>query len=379
MKLTNFVFAILLATPAVAAQDPTWLEWNASSGNLPEDDLPPWEKVNSGNGTTSFNTGSTAVVIETFSTGDNLWYEQSGSDELNMPDTLIIEFRLKIVSEHASSSTDCDGSRRAADITVVLDDDYGIGLAFGINPTSGFINFYKEVSNHCCNQGDDTRTVPTDVFQDYQLVIDTVGHTAELFVWDDAPSGGGVAGYYLELTDDLYDTCNGGTKPWIRWGAATNRAYGNSEWEYFAHNAWVGPIGTTYCDAIDNSTGETGKIQAYGNLTVSEDTLTIKSWELPLNQTGYYLASEDTQSTVITGSGRLCVDRPYARYNSAPLNSGMTGTVEMDVDMSAIPFDPVQPILAGETWHFQYWHRDTTGGPHPAANFTEAVTIVFDS
>jgi hypothetical protein len=33
-------------------------------------------------------------------------------------------------------------------------------------------------------------------------------------------------------------------------------------------------------------------------------------------------------------------------------------------------------IVAGETWHFQYWHRDAVGGV-AGANFSRGLSLSF--
>jgi hypothetical protein len=37
-----------------------------------------------------------------------------------------------------------------------------------------------------------------------------------------------------------------------------------------------------------------------------------------------------------------------------------------------------QPILAGQTWNFQAWHRDAAAGPDGNNNFTDAVQVTFE-
>jgi hypothetical protein len=40
--------------------------------------------------------------------------------------------------------------------------------------------------------------------------------------------------------------------------------------------------------------------------------------------------------------------------------------------------NPPQPIMAGQTWNFQAWHRDSGAGPDCTNNFTDAVEIAFE-
>ncbi len=57
-------------------------------------------------------------------------------------------------------------------------------------------------------------------------------------------------------------------------------------------------------------------------------------------------------------------------------NSGAAGSIEVSVDLSAIP----QPngtvsAMAGESWNFQCWHRDVN--PSVTSNFSNGVSILF--
>ncbi|MFT5734134.1 MAG: hypothetical protein ACI8WY_002815, partial [Planctomycetota bacterium] len=54
------------------------------------------------------------------------------------------------------------------------------------------------------------------------------------------------------------------------------------------------------------------------------------------------------------------------------------GTFSMDVDATAIP-QPTSTAIAqpGETWYFQFWHRDAVLGL-ATSNFTEGLRIVFE-
>ena len=52
---------------------------------------------------------------------------------------------------------------------------------------------------------------------------------------------------------------------------------------------------------------------------------------------------------------------------------GKTKTIV--VDLTNILTNPPQPVLAGQTWTFQLWHRDVSN----TANFTQAVEITSES
>ena len=137
-------------------------------------------------------------------------------------------------------------------------------------------------------------------------------------------------------------------------------------------------IGTTYCSpATPNSSGQPGVLLATGSDVAGGNPLTFTASQLPTVQFGFLVASR-TQALIQNpggSQGDLCLGSPIARFNSQVVNSGAAGAVSVDIDTLAIPLSPNVPILAGETWNFQLWHRDSN--PTPTSNFTDAVSILF--
>lgn len=137
-------------------------------------------------------------------------------------------------------------------------------------------------------------------------------------------------------------------------------------------------LGTTYCSpATPNSTGQPGVLVATGSDVAGGNPLTLTASQLPANQFGYLVASR-TQALIMNpggSEGDLCLGSPIARFNSQVGNSGAGGEIAIDVDTLSIPLSPPVPVLAGETWNFQMWHRDAN--PTPTSNFTDAVSILF--
>jgi hypothetical protein len=76
------------------------------------------------------------------------------------------------------------------------------------------------------------------------------------------------------------------------------------------------------------------------------------------------------------GLGRLCV-AGAGRYVNAVQNSGTSRTYSTNINPLNIP-QPTGYVssVAGETWHFQYWHRDTSGGGS-TQNFSNACSVTF--
>jgi hypothetical protein len=140
-------------------------------------------------------------------------------------------------------------------------------------------------------------------------------------------------------------------------------------------------IGTNYCAANPNSTGSTGHIGATGSTVRASNDVTLEASSLPNNSFGYFLTSR-TQGLVIGpgGSmGNLCLGGSIGRYVGPGQikNTGLLGSFNLVLNLSQTP-TPTGPVsvLAGETWNFQSWHRDSVGGA-ATSNFTNGVSITF--
>ncbi len=136
-----------------------------------------------------------------------------------------------------------------------------------------------------------------------------------------------------------------------------------------------------FCIALINSTGMAAGIGAQGSPVLAEESVTLTAWDLPLNETGYFMTSETRGYLPHFGgsAGILCLDAPIYRFSSpasggAVLDSGDTGTVELTLDLGHLPsgvtFDP------GETWYFQLWYRDVDSSG-PTSNTTDGLTVLF--
>ena len=142
-----------------------------------------------------------------------------------------------------------------------------------------------------------------------------------------------------------------------------------------------GTIGSNYCIANPNSTGGGASISAVGSTTASLNFLTLEMNGLPLNQFCLFIASRQAGFVANPGGaqGNLCVGSPIARFGpvagySLP-NSGSTGMVDQQIDLTSIPLTPAVGVLPGETWYFQGWYRDNN--PTPTSNFSNGLSITF--
>ncbi|MEM9381420.1 MAG: hypothetical protein AAGB93_15810 [Planctomycetota bacterium] len=141
----------------------------------------------------------------------------------------------------------------------------------------------------------------------------------------------------------------------------------------------VPELGTNYCGpSVPNASGASGVISAVGSDVASDGELTLRASSLPTNSFGYFVASQTQDFVVGPGgsAGNLCIGGSVARFAAQAQSSGLGGSFAVDVDLDAIPTNPVQSVLAGQTWNFQAWFRDSAMG-QATSNFTDALSILY--
>ena len=190
----------------------------------------------------------------------------------------------------------------------------------------------------------------------------------------------------MGLTDD--EIWNGVVEDVSYVGIAMGRPFNGGAW-FGAHMLSLdnfeletsSSIGTTFCQSVaQNSAGLEGQIAALGSTDVAVNSLTLLASDLPANQFGIFVTSQ-TQGFMPgaggTSNGNLCLTGTLGRF-SAPnqiLDSGPGGAFSLSVDLTVVPEGPqFVAVMAGETWNFQAWHRDTVG---LGSNFTDALEIAF--
>ncbi|MCP3914145.1 MAG: hypothetical protein GY711_01150 [bacterium] len=132
-------------------------------------------------------------------------------------------------------------------------------------------------------------------------------------------------------------------------------------------------LGVNYCGpAIPNSTTFPGEISASGNLAASANDVTLTATQLPPGQFGYFLAGQTPGFfNPPNSNGFICLAGNIGRYNTVPdIIQGPTGSIS--IDTTAVPVNPPQGIISGETWLFQCWYRDGV-----TSNFTDGLEITF--
>lgn len=138
-------------------------------------------------------------------------------------------------------------------------------------------------------------------------------------------------------------------------------------------------VGTQYCQAATNSSGGKGWLRAMALNQSVGSPKSLQAMNVTSNAFGYLLVANNSGFVTNPGGarGNLCAIGA-GRYVNQITNSGSSRTLTSTVNPLSIP----QPngftaIGAGETWYFQYWHRDVTTGGASTSNFTNAVSLTF--
>ena len=130
-----------------------------------------------------------------------------------------------------------------------------------------------------------------------------------------------------------------------------------------------------------NSTALSAEILATGSDVAADNDLTLQVENLPNNSTGFFIISGDQFTVANPGGsvGDICIASfILGRYTDSILDTGMTNSVSLALDLSQTPIQPGGSfaITAGQTWNWQYWYRDTDMGS-PVSNFSDALSVTF--
>ncbi|MFT4648785.1 MAG: hypothetical protein ACI9X4_002017 [Glaciecola sp.] len=150
----------------------------------------------------------------------------------------------------------------------------------------------------------------------------------------------------------------------------------------------------TFCDPADlNSTGVPTELSSSAGSGVGI-AVHLEATQGPANQFGYFLIGTGTvEPGLPISQGHLCLalssPNLFGRYNvggtsmhsiglfdNAGVLQNLAGTSTTGTGFD-VPFDLPLPgapaIRAGETWHFQLWHREDAG----ESNFSNGVSLTF--
>ncbi|MEO0661192.1 MAG: hypothetical protein AAFZ87_06620, partial [Planctomycetota bacterium] len=126
-----------------------------------------------------------------------------------------------------------------------------------------------------------------------------------------------------------------------------------------------------------NSTGSLGLLRAIGSPVADRDSVALVADRLPPGQTVLFLNARQGGFTPNPGgsAGDLCLGAPLTRYLGDVTTSGAGGRAVLQLDLAETPDGAgLVPVVAGETWFWQAWHREPGSGSH----LTSAVSVVFE-
>ncbi|MEZ5975158.1 MAG: choice-of-anchor L domain-containing protein [Planctomycetota bacterium] len=137
-------------------------------------------------------------------------------------------------------------------------------------------------------------------------------------------------------------------------------------------------LGQAFCTPAANTTGQPGVLYATGSSLVANNNLTLVALDVPDGQLMYFLGSRGQDFVMNPGGsdGHLCLGGGFgiARFHST---TGMIAgqTHSGTIDLTNVPEPPLfgTMVLAGETWHFQGWHREAASN----GNFTAGLSVQF--
>lgn len=146
---------------------------------------------------------------------------------------------------------------------------------------------------------------------------------------------------------------------------------------------WGPGLGSNFCGpAVPNSSGQAGAMRATGSSFATAQNVTLRAEQLPTNVFGFFLTS--TTQGFVAGpggsQGNLCLSGAVGRFTGPGqlLNSGAMGAFELKIDLNQIPTPTgATSALAGDTWNFQAWTRDTVGGTS-TSNLTDGLELQFN-
>ena len=134
----------------------------------------------------------------------------------------------------------------------------------------------------------------------------------------------------------------------------------------------LGPLHFEYeCGNGPNGTGQPSLMDYVGTSSIAANDLELTAGPIPAGQFGLFVQSETAASIPLMGGGTLCVGMPFFRL---PVEFAPAGVLRHDLDIGSPPGGMGAQIMAGSTWRFQAWHRDTIA---PGFGLSNAVKIVF--
>ncbi len=129
------------------------------------------------------------------------------------------------------------------------------------------------------------------------------------------------------------------------------------------------------CPLAPNSTGQVGRTIALGSQVLGEDSFYLAADQLPVGVVGSFLLSPRASFSPQFGGGvgNLCLGAPILRVGPGPGPANNAGQVGQAVHLAELPGGGPG---VGETWGFQFWHRDLDGR-NVTSNTTARLDVTF--
>ncbi|MEO0481975.1 MAG: hypothetical protein AAF196_21130 [Planctomycetota bacterium] len=143
-----------------------------------------------------------------------------------------------------------------------------------------------------------------------------------------------------------------------------------------------GSLGLPYCSGVPNVTGQPGVLSAVGSASVLANDLTLVATGLPQPSIVLFIVSRNQGFSPTPGGsfGNLCLAGPIGRHRGSGQVQAVNaqGEASLSVDLGFLP-QGLQgvPALSGETWNWQAFYRDRSGGS-TGTNFTNGVSVLLE-
>jgi hypothetical protein len=361
----RFLIAALVTSSAASAQ--VVATWDASTGRLPQDDLPAWTLwLTDWMGTCSGSTATLGGGLLRLDNSSACPSDLAGyTAEFNgpsgpMPATYFVEASARVVSSAQAS----------VDLGVT-----GLGLAppgycpWLLELDLGEIRLSWVNLQTLGSAAVDTTTA----LRTYRLEVDTANHASRVYV-------DGVL--VLSAPAPSFAGCvlPGVWSQWARFGNLAPSEGGVSEWAHVTHN--LADSADSFCSSPQlNSSGWIASVTYSGDRTLASNDVVLRASGVPPGSFGYFLCSRAFQAaSALPGSqGLLCLGPPVGRFNrqGEVLQANNNAGVELPIDLTDLP----QPngsvtALPGESWHFQLWYRDAN--PAPTSNLSLGLRLTIE-
>ncbi len=175
-------------------------------------------------------------------------------------------------------------------------------------------------------------------------------------------------------------------------GAWVMQSYGTS-YDDTPGRPNIAEVGASFCDpAAVNSTGSDVVLTGFMDNGIGSG-LHIEANGGPDQEVGYFLVGTGASDPGLSiSNGFLCLSGAFYRYNVNGTSANSIGMFDVNGQLQNLPgtstsgtgYDvpamipdtvPI-PIMAGDTYHFQLWYRDTPAGVG-TSNFSTGLTVTF--